>query len=66
MLLTTEADFIAAIEACKELPWIKDFLNELGFHHEKYELFCDNQSAIHLGKNSSFHSRLKHIDVRYH
>ena len=29
-------------------------------------LFCDSQSAIHLGKNSSFHSRSKHIDVRYH
>ena len=29
-------------------------------------LFCDNQSAIHLSKNGSFHSRSKHIDVRYH
>lgn len=29
-------------------------------------LFCDSQSAIHLGKNSTFHSRSKHIDVRYH
>ena len=29
-------------------------------------LYCDNQSAIHLGKNSTFHARSKHIDVRYH
>ena len=29
-------------------------------------LFCDNQSAIHLSKNASFHSRSKHIDVHYH
>ena len=29
-------------------------------------LFCDNQSAIHLSKNASFHSRSKYIDVRYH
>ena len=28
-------------------------------------MFCDNQSAIHLGKNSTFHARSKHIDVRY-
>ena len=27
---------------------------------------CDSQSAIHLSKNSTFHSRSKHIDVRYH
>ncbi|RDY10806.1 hypothetical protein CR513_04607, partial [Mucuna pruriens] len=26
----------------------------------------DLESAIHLGKNSNFHSRSKHIDVRYH
>ena len=26
----------------------------------------DSQSTIHLGKNPTFHSRSKHIDVRYH
>mgnify|MGYP003702715135 CR=1 FL=1 len=26
----------------------------------------DSQSAIHLSKNFIFHSRSKHIDVRYH
>ncbi|KAI5414888.1 hypothetical protein KIW84_040374 [Lathyrus oleraceus] len=39
---------------------------ELGFVQDKYLLFCDSQGAIHLGKNSTFHSRSKHIDVRYH
>ena len=29
-------------------------------------LYCDIQSAIHLSKNSTFYSRSKHIDVRYH
>ena len=29
-------------------------------------VLCDNQSAIHLAKNSMFHKRTKHIDVRYH
>ena len=32
----------------------------------KYLLFVDNQSVIYLSKNSTFHSKLKHIDVRYH
>ena len=63
---TTEAEFIAITEACKELLWLRKFLQELGFVQDKYLLFCDNQSAIHLGKNSTFHSRSKHIDVRYH
>ena len=45
---------------------MKKFLKELGLQQDKYQLFCDSQSAIHLGKNASFHSRSKHIDVRYH
>ena len=65
-LSTTEAEFIAATEACKELLWMKRFLQELGFKQQRYIVFCDSQSAIHLGKNSSFHARSKHIDVRYH
>ena len=65
-LSTTEAEFIAATEACKELLWMKKFIQELGISQERYVLFCDSQSAIHLGKNSTFHARSKHIDVRYH
>lgn len=29
-------------------------------------LYCDSQSAIHLTKNQTFHSKTKHIDLRYH
>ena len=63
---TTEAEFIAITEASKELLWMKRFLRELGYEQDSYRLHVDNQSAIHLGKNSTFHSRSKHIDVRYH
>jgi hypothetical protein len=27
---------------------------------------CDNQSAIALCKDSKFHARTKHMDIRYH
>lgn len=65
-LSSTEAEFIAATEACKELLWMKKFMKELGHSQERYVLLCDSQSAIHLAKNSTFHSKSKHIDVRYH
>jgi hypothetical protein len=39
---------------------------ELGFEQDNYVLFWDNQSAVHLSKNASFHLRSKHIEVRYH
>ena len=31
-----------------------------------YVVNCDSQSAIDLSKNSMYHSRSKHIEVRYH
>ena len=45
---------------------MKKFLQELGLQQERYLLYCDSQSAIHFSKNPTFHSRSKHIDVRYH
>ena len=45
---------------------MKKFVTELGSSQKQYVLFCDSQSAIHLGKNPTFHGRSKHIDVRYH
>ena len=65
-LSTTEAEYIAATEASKEIIWMRNFLLELGYEQDIYVLRCDSQSAIHLAKNSTFHSRSKHIDVRYH
>lgn len=29
-------------------------------------LLCDNQSVIHFSKNSMYHSKSKHIELRHH
>ena len=65
-LSTTEVEYIAVTEACKEVLWMTKFLEELGQEQETLRLFCDSQSVVHLNKNPTFHSRSKHIDVRYH
>ena len=65
-LSTTKAEFIVITEACKELLWLKKLLQELGFRQDNYSLLVDSQSVIHLGKNPTFNSRSKNIDVRYH
>ena len=41
-------------------------MGELGKEHDKGTLYSDSQSAIHLAKNSTFHSRTKHIHLKYH
>lgn len=63
---TTEAEYVAATEACKEMVWLRSFMKELGKEQDKCRLFSDSQSAIHLAKNVAFHSRTKHIDIKYH
>ncbi|KAH9328597.1 hypothetical protein KI387_000705, partial [Taxus chinensis] len=60
------AEYVAATEASKEMIWLQQFLDELGHKKEVGRLHSDSQSAIHLVKNSSFHSRMKHIQLRYH
>ncbi|GAA0184814.1 transmembrane signal receptor [Lithospermum erythrorhizon] len=65
-LSTTEAEYIVVTECFKEMLWLKRFFEELGLSHQKFIVQCDSQNAIHLCKNPSLHSRLKHIHLRYH
>ena len=41
-------------------------MEELGQNQEDCRLYNNSQSAIHLANNSAFHSRTKHIQLRYH
>ncbi|GJU21576.1 retrovirus-related pol polyprotein from transposon TNT 1-94 [Tanacetum coccineum] len=63
---TTEAEYVTAAQASKEAVWLKMLLEERGHKQEKITLFCDNQSALYLARNSAFHSKTKHIRVQYH
>ena len=65
-LSTTKAKYVAATEASKEMIWLQRFLEELGKKQELGRLYSDSQSAIHLAKNSAFHSKTKHIHLKYH
>ncbi|KAJ0890399.1 putative RNA-directed DNA polymerase [Helianthus annuus] len=65
-LSTTEPKYTAATETCKELLWLKRFMQELSFMQQRCVVLCDNESTIHLAKNAMFHTRTKHVDVRYH
>ena len=41
-------------------------MDELGKKNDMGTLYSDSQSAIHLAMNSAFHSRTKHIHLKYH
>jgi len=38
----------------------------LGFVEDKYVLYVDSQSVIHIGNDPTFHNSSMHFDVRYH
>ena len=63
---TTEAEYVTATEARKEIIWLHGFLDELGTKQEMGILHSDSQSVIFLAKNSAFHSKSKHIQTKYH
>lgn len=63
---TTEAEYIAAALASRELVWMNRLIVELGLNKSESILFIDNQSTIKLIKNGEFHNRTKHIDIRAH
>jgi hypothetical protein len=63
---TTKVEYVVATKASKEMIWLQRFMEELGKQQENNNLYCDNQSFIHIAKKSSFHSNTKHIHLRYH
>ncbi|KAK8554368.1 hypothetical protein V6N12_031332 [Hibiscus sabdariffa] len=66
---TTEAEYIAASEAAKEVVWIKKFITKLGVVpsiSDAMELYCDNNGAIAQAKEPRSHQRSKHILRCFH
>ena len=66
VLSSTEAEYIALSEVIKEAIWLKGLLKDFGLSQKSVKIYCDNQSTIHLSKNQQYHSRTKHIDIKFH
>ncbi|WVZ50367.1 hypothetical protein U9M48_001625 [Paspalum notatum var. saurae] len=66
-LSTTEAEYMAISEACKETIWLRGLYSEFcGVSCSCVTIHCASQGAIYLTKGQMLHERTKHIDVRYH
>lgn len=66
-LSSCEAEFMAATAAACQAIWLRNVLKEVtGEQIGHVLIYIDNKSAIDLAKNSVFHGRSKHIDIRYH
>lgn len=66
-LSTAEAEYVAMAAAVQEAAWMRCLLEELEHKQTKPTvLHEDNQSAIAVAENPMSHSKMKHIDIRYH
>lgn len=65
-LSSTEAEFIALSEACKEAFWLRQLLIGMNCKIDQpIKMNEDNQSCIKLIKEEKLSNRTKHIDTRY-
>ena len=65
-LSTTKVEYIVVSHPFKQAIWLKGLLGEIGRLQNIVPVFCDSQSALHLATNPVYHSKTKHIDVKYH
>lgn len=64
-LSSKEAEYIAAVEAGKEILWLLNMHEEtgLGITTPSTTLLMDNQSAIKVAQNPEHHGRMKYLDL---
>ncbi|PLW28356.1 hypothetical protein PCANC_23994 [Puccinia coronata f. sp. avenae] len=69
-LSSTEAEYKALSDACKEIVWVRNITQEIfpSLSHQSTSVFVDNRGAIDLAlsqmSQNSF--RTKHMDLRLH
>nr|GEW47912.1 hypothetical protein [Tanacetum cinerariifolium] len=63
---STSAECIALSGCCAQILRMTSQLTDYGLGFNKISMYCDNKSAIALCCNNVQHSRLKHINIRYH
>ncbi|KAH9725543.1 Integrase catalytic domain-containing protein [Citrus sinensis] len=66
---TTEAEYVAASEAAKEIVWLHKFLQDLEVVPvitAPLKLFYDNSGAVAQSKELRNHKKQKHIESKYH
>ena len=65
-LSSTEAEYMALSDTCRQISWIQSLFSELRYKMTRIPICGDNQGLIFIGSNLVQERRTKHIDIRYH
>ena len=66
-LSTAEAEYVALSQATQEVTWLRELFKDL--HNKQTDptiIYEDNQAAISIAESPQYHSKTKHIDIKYH
>ena len=64
---TTHSEYIACYAVATEIIWLRRLLASIGIQQTNpTTIYTDSQSAMRLAVNAEFHSRTKHVDVKFH
>ena len=64
---STEEEYMSLYSATQEAIWLRGLLKDLNYCAKNATtIFQDNQGCIALAKNPVYHSRTKHIDIKFH
>nr|GEX92642.1 hypothetical protein [Tanacetum cinerariifolium] len=61
-----EAEYVSLSACYAQVLWLRTHLKDYGFHFDKVPVYCDSKTTIAISCNPVQHSRIKHIDVKYH
>ena len=60
-------EYGAMVETMREMIWLRSFLEDLDISSPSLmPIHCDNQAAIFIPGNSTFHECMKHIEIDCH
>lgn len=66
-LSSTEAEYVALTETCKEVMWLAELARSLDIEiPDPVTVYTDSQSCMSMIANHKFSHRTKHIDIKFH
>ncbi|GKB87747.1 hypothetical protein Tco_0960019 [Tanacetum coccineum] len=63
---TTGAEYVAAANCYGQVLWVQNQMLDYGFNFLNTKIYIDNESTICIVKNTVFHFKTKHIEIRDH
>ncbi|GJR28517.1 putative ribonuclease H-like domain-containing protein [Tanacetum coccineum] len=63
---TAEAEYVSLSACCAQVIWMRTQLLDYGYKYNRIPMYYDSKSAIAISCNLVQHSKMKHIDIRYH